>query len=240
MKIIHVNDYEEMSKEAAKIMIEDLSLNPFLNVCYAVGNTNIGMFNEVIKEYNKGNVSFRDSKAFLLDEYCNNTYHLESGAKYFLKAYFLNHVNIKSFNIFAPNADQDDLDCACSDYNLLLEENPIDLAVLGIGANGHIGYNEPNTPFDSETHIQKLEFKTRLDRQKFFGNNLVETPTHAVTMGIKNILDCKKILLLISGESKRDAYEKLINGEICEAFPASALKNHKNVIVIIDNKASSE
>lgn len=239
MEIIKVKNYEEASIKSAMLLVEELKNKSNMNICYAVGNSNIGMFNEVIKEYNLGNVSFKNTKAFLLDEYCNNTYHLESGAKYFLKTYFLNHVNIRSYNIYAPNADQDDLDQACKDYDELLNENPIDLAILGIGANGHIGYNEPGTPFDSTTHIQRLELKTRLDRLKFFGNNLVETPTHAVTVGIKNILDAKKIILIVTGENKKEAYKKLVSGNITTDFPASSLLNHKSVIVITDEEACS-
>lgn len=240
MEVLKVKDYEEISIKAASIVVDEIKKKPDLNICYAVGNSSIGMFNELIKQYNNQNVDFKRTKAFLLDEYCNNTYHLESGARYFLKTYFLNHVNIKNYNIFSPNADQDDLEQACLDYDELLKDNSIDLAILGIGANGHIGYNEPNTPFDSTTHIQRLELKTRLDRLKFFGNNLIETPTHAVTVGIKNILDAKKIILIISGENKREAYKKLVSGIISEDFPASSLLNHKYVIVITSEEIHSE
>ena len=240
MEIIKVKNYEEVSKKAAELIVKEINNKPDLNICYAVGNSSIGMFNEIVSEYNKGMVNFKNTKAFLLDEYCNNTYHLESGARYFLKTYLLNKVNIKSQHIFSPNADQLDLNEACNDYDQLLKENKIDLAILGIGANGHIGYNEPYTSFNSTTHIQKLELRTRLDRLKFFGNNLIETPTHAVTVGIKNILEFDKIILIISGTNKKEALKKLLNDEITEEFPASSLKKHKSVIVITDEEACSD
>lgn len=240
MKIIEVKDYEEMSKRAAKFMVEIIKDNPNMRACYAVGGTSIGMFNEIIKEYHYGKVNFKNTEAFLLDEYCNNSYHMESGSRYFLKTYLLNQVNIKAQNIFSINADQEDLDEACRDYDQLLEEHPLDLAVLGIGSNGHIGYNEPGTSFDSTTHIQKLEFRTRWDRQRFFGNNLAETPAYAATMGIKNILACKHILLLISGASKKEAYKRLISGEVSTDFPASALINHPDVTIIVDKEACAD
>lgn len=240
MKVIKVKDYEEMSKCAARFMVQEVKVNSELRICFAVGGTSIGMFNELIKEYHYGKINFKNTEAFLLDDYCNNTYHIESGSKHFLQVYFLNSVNIKSYNIFSPNADQEDIDEACRDYDQLLEEHPLDLAVLGIGSNGHIGYNEPGTPFDSTTHVQKLEFRTRWDRQRFFGNNLAETPTHAVTMGIKNILQCKKILLLISGASKKEAYKRLMSGEISVDFPASSLLTHSDVTIIVDEEASAD
>ena len=237
MNIIKVKNYEEMSKKAANYMEDLLKENSKLNACYAVGGTSIGMFNELIRKFHEGKVNFKDTKAFVLDEYCNNTYHIESGSKYFLQTYFLNKVNIKSYNIFSPNADQEDLEEACRDYDQLLSDCGIDVAILGIGANGHIAYNEPNTSFDSLSHISKLEFKTRWDRQRFFGNNIAETPTHALTMGIKNIMNCKKILLLISGADKNEAFKRLINGEVNEAFPASILLRHSDVTIIVDEAA---
>lgn len=239
MKIIKVKDYEEMSIEAAKLFQTEVKQNPKLHVAYSVGQTPIGMFQELLYMYKGGAFSLKDTKAFLVDDYCQNEYHYESGSKYFLQQYFLNKTDMKFYRVFAPNADQDDLEMACKDYEELLSEEGIDLAILGIGANGHIAYNEPNTPFDSTVRVEKLEFKTRWDRQQFFGNNIAETPTHVVTMGLADLMKAKKIILLISGENKKEAFKVLKSKVVSEGFPASILHNHPNVTVIVDESAYS-
>ena len=146
-------------------------------------------------------------------------------------------VDIKEENVHIPNSEGSDLEKLCNEYNELLHAANIDLQLLGIGANGHIGFNEPGTSFEQETFIVKLTEKTRLDNQRFF-NSLDEVPTHAMTMGIKNIMQAKKLLLVASGKNKQDAVKKLLSGEITEEFPASILNKHNDVVVIIDEEAA--
>ena len=128
------------------------------------------------------------------------------------------------------------LQALCKEYNDKLNAASVDLQLLGIGANGHIGFNEPNTPFTQETFVVELTEKTRVDNQRFF-NSLDEVPTHAMTMGIKNIMQAKKLLLVASGKNKQDAVKKLLSGEITTDFPASILHNHPDCTVIIDEAA---
>lgn len=127
---------------------------------------------------------------------------------------------------------------ASQDYNELLETVEMDLQILGIGSNGHIGFNEPGTHFDQETFVVQLTEETRLDNRRFF-NNLEEVPKYAITMGIKNILKAKKILLLASGLNKAEAIRRLIEEEKNEDLPASALKDHPQTIIIVDQEAAS-
>ena len=134
-----------------------------------------------------------------------------------------------------------DIQANCDAYNKMLAENPVDIQLLGIGGNGHIGFNEPGTPFDSVTHYIELQQRTREDNARlFFNGNLDEVPTHAITMGISNILAAKKVLLIACGENKADAIKVMVEGEPTVDLPASALKNHPNYVVIVDEAAASK
>ncbi len=236
MEIIKVVNYEELSKKAAEIICDSINSKKDFNIAFPSGSTPVGMFLELIDAVNNEIVSFKKVKAFLLDEYCGIRYNKEVSCRYFVNYNLFSKIDIEQNNVYSPNIDEDDLNLSCENYNDLLSANPLDLLVLGIGANGHIGFNEPGSSFDAECHISKLAFKTRLDNQKFF-ITMNEAPTHALTMGLKNILAAKKIILLISGTSKVDAVERLMTLEINEDFPASVLVNHPNVTVIIDSSA---
>ncbi len=238
MELIKVKDYEELSVKAAKIISGEIAEKKTLTIALPSGSTPVGMFHELVNAVNSKKTTFKNVKAFLLDEYCDIKYNKEQSIKYFVNYHLFSQINIEEENIFTIKTDEDDLNKVCNDYNKLLEENPIDIQVLGIGANGHIGFNEPNGSFDLETHISKLAFKTRLDNQRFF-NSINEVPSYAVTMGIKSILKAKHIILLISGAAKADALKRLLTLEVSEEFPASCLINHPNVTVIVDESACS-
>ena len=147
-----------------------------------------------------------------------------------------NHVDMDEANVHIPSAAGPDLEADCKKYNDALHQVEIDLQLLGIGSNGHIGFNEPGTPFDQETFVVKLAEGTRQDNKRFF-NSIDEVPTHAMTMGINNIMQAKKILMLISGSGKADTVVRLLSGEITTDFPASILHNHPDCTVIIDEAA---
>ena len=148
------------------------------------------------------------------------------------------HVDILEENVHIPCSEGSDLQALCDEYNDLLHKATIDLQLLGIGANGHIGFNEPNTPFDQETWVVKLTDKTRRDNQRFF-NSLDEVPTHAMTMGIANIMQAKCLLLVASGKNKAEAIRRLASGEVNPECPATILNRHPNAIVIVDEDAAS-
>ena len=149
-----------------------------------------------------------------------------------------NHIDIKEENVHLPSSVGKDLQANCEAYSKLLDAATVDMQLLGIGANGHIGFNEPGTPFDSETLIVTLTEKTRKDNARFFDNDINKVPTHAITMGIKNIMNAKSVLLVASGSNKAQAIKNLMEGPVTESFPASALHNHTGkVIVVADEEA---
>ena len=148
-------------------------------------------------------------------------------------------IDINSENVHVPNG-AGDIQVSCDDYNKLLAENPIDIQLLGIGSNGHIGFNEPGTSFDSVTHMIELKESTRQDNARlFFDGKIDEVPTHAITMGISNILQAKKVLLVACGENKAQPIKVLVEGEKTTDVPASALQDHNDVVVIVDKAAAS-
>lgn len=238
MKVIKVKNYEELSKVASDIFVEQIKNNSNSTLGLATGSSPIGMYQNLIKEYNAGNISFENIRTFNLDEYCGLPSNHSQSYYTFMHENLFSKVDIKEENIHLPKAEGDDLEKLANDYNELLSKNNIDLQVLGIGSNGHIGFNEPNTPFDQETFVVKLAEKTRQDNKRFF-NSIDEVPTHAITMGIKNIMAAKKIVLLASGKGKAEAIYNLVKGPKTPSFPASVLQDHPNVTIIVDEEASS-
>ena len=190
----------------------------------------------LIKAYNDGQISFKDVQTYNLDEYCGIDINHPQSYYYFMHDNLFNHVDIKEENVHIPSARGENIAKQCEDYNNALHSVEIDIQLLGIGSNGHIAFNEPGTSFEQETFIVELTDKTRQDNKRFF-NSIDEVPTHAMTMGIKNIMQAKSIVMLISGASKKETVEKLLKGPITESFPASILHNHQDVTVIIDEEA---
>ena len=238
MKLIVVKDYDEMSLKASEIIINLLKEKKDATLGLATGSSPIGIYKNLIKAVNQKEISFKDVKTYNLDEYCNLPKSHPESYYSFMHRNLFSHVDINLDNVHIPNSEGDDLEKLCNDYNELLHKATIDLQLLGIGANGHVGFNEPNTPFDQETWIVKLTDKTREDNKRFF-NSIDEVPTHAMTMGIKNIMQAKKLLLVASGKNKAEAIKKLASSEVTEAFPASCLHLHKDAIVICDEEAAS-
>ena len=240
IQLIKVKDYQELSDVAGKIMLDVVKANPKCTLGLATGSSPIGLYKYLIKAYENGEVSFKDVKTFNLDEYCELPVTHPESYYSFMHTNLFNHIDIKEENVNIPSSVGDDLKKNCDDYSRKLNAATVDMQLLGIGANGHIGFNEPGTPFDSETLIVTLKDKTRQDNARFFDNDINQVPKHAITMGIKNIMNAKSVLLVASGKNKADAINKLINGPVTEEFPASALQNHKGkVIVVADEEACS-
>lgn len=240
IELIKVKDYNELSEVAGKIMLDVVKANPKCTLGLATGSSPIGLYKYLIKAYENGEVSFKDVKTFNLDEYCELPVTHPESYYSFMHTNLFNHIDIKEENVNIPSSVGDDLKKNCDEYSKKLNAATVDMQLLGIGANGHIGFNEPGTPFDSETLIVTLKDKTRQDNARFFDNDINQVPKHAITMGIKNIMNAKSVLLVASGKNKADAINKLINGPVTEEFPASALQNHKGkVIVVADEEACS-
>lgn len=238
MKLIVVKDYEEMSREASLIIKDLLVKKPDATLGLATGSSPIGLYQNLIKYYENGEISFKNVKTYNLDEYCELPRSHPESYYSFMHRNLFSHVDILEENVHIPCSEGSDLQALCNEYNELLHKATIDLQLLGIGANGHIGFNEPNTPFDQETWVVKLTDKTRRDNQRFF-NSLDEVPTHAMTMGIANIMQAKCLLLVASGKNKAEAIRRLASGEVNPECPATILNRHPNAIVIVDEDAAS-
>ncbi|MEH7072547.1 glucosamine-6-phosphate deaminase [Neobacillus drentensis] len=237
MKIIEVNDYQQMSTTAAEYIIEKVVQNPSIKLGLATGSTPIGTYQRLIEDHRKNGTSYQKVTTFNLDEYIGLAGDNQNSYRYFMDHQLFNYIDINNAKTNIPSGMAADLQEECNHYeDLLTKHSGIDLQILGIGSNGHIGFNEPGTSFASKTHIVELASSTIQANARFF-NRIEDVPTQAITMGISTILKSKEILLLVSGEEKGEALFRLVNGEIHESFPASVLKNHPCVTIIADKAA---
>lgn len=239
MKLIIVENYEEASVEASKVMLEVVKNNPAANLGLATGSTPIRMYELMIEDHKENGTSYKDIKSFNLDEYFGLEASHPQSYHYFMNKHLFSGIDIKLENVHVPNG-AGEIQESCDDYNKLLAENPIDIQLLGIGSNGHIGFNEPGTSFDSVTHMIELKESTRQDNARlFFDGKIDDVPTHAITMGISNIMQAKKVLLVACGENKAEPIKVLVKGQKTTDVPASALQDHSDVVVIVDKAAAS-
>src|SRR3989339_108776 len=239
MNIVILKNYDEVSSKASEIVINQLISKPNSVLGLATGSTPIGLYKRLIQANKENKISFKDVKSFNLDEYIGlDIKHPQSYHQFTMDNLF-SKVDINLANTHLPQNDVENMNEHAEAYNKLLAKTKIDLQILGIGSNGHIGFNEPGTPFGNETFIVELEEKTRKDNMRFF-NSLDEVPKYAITMGIKNIMRSKHILLLASGIEKSDAVYQMIHGEVTENLPASILQLHPHATVILDEKAASK
>ncbi|PPA69810.1 glucosamine-6-phosphate deaminase [Jeotgalibacillus proteolyticus] len=239
MRIFVTKNYQELSYKAADI-VEDYLKNSSAVLGLATGSTPMGLYRELISRYENNGLSFQNVQTINLDEYIGlDRNHLQSYHT-FMRENFFSHIDIPSHQTHIPNGLAEPLDVECSRYEKLINEiGPPDVQVLGIGENGHIGFNEPGSKFSSETHVIQLASSTRKANARFF-DSVDQVPTHAITMGIKSILKSRQILLLASGTKKAAAIKRLLDGGIDEKFPASALLQHSDVVLIADREAWSE
>lgn len=232
MKWVEAASYEEMSKIAADIFVSQLKQNPKSVFGMATGGTPEGFYKELVESYKAGEISFADVQSFNLDEYIGLDPNSEMSYHYYMAHNLFNHVDIKDGKWHVPAGNVQDLESVAKAYDAAIEAaGGIDIQLLGIGVNGHIGFNEPGTPFALGTNVVELTESTR-EANKIYFDSIDEVPTHAITMGINTIMQSRAVVLLVSGASKQDAYNRLRSGEVTEDFPASALHNHPNVTVI--------
>lgn len=239
MKVIVCKNTEELANEALKVMLDVIKSkeNPVIGL--ATGSSPIGLYKAMIRDRKENGTSYKNVKSVNLDEYVGLGIESDQSYVYFMNDNLFKGIDIDKNNTNLPNGKADDMNAECDRYTALLDSMPQDIQLLGIGGNGHIGFNEPGTPFNSTTHIVELQERTRIDNARFF-SSLDEVPTHAITMGIKNIMNAKKILVVANGKSKADAIYSMVKGEITESCPASVLQNHNDVTVIVDEDAASK
>jgi glucosamine-6-phosphate deaminase len=238
MQIHIVENYDEVSKKAAALVMKEMIIKPNLILGLATGSSPIGLYDALIDAYNKELISFKDVKTFNLDEYIGIARTHPQSYFSFMHEHLFKHVDINEKNIHIPNNDINRIDDLAKEYNDLLFGNQRDIQILGIGANGHIGFNEPGSSLSNQTFIVELDETTRKDNARFFGDiNLV--PKYAITMGIKNIMYSKKIILIASGKHKAEAVYKMAYSDIDTHVPASILQLHPDCVVIVDEDAAS-
>jgi len=226
-----------MSLTAADIVKRQVAAKPDCVLGLPTGSSPLGMYEHLIKLYNRGELDFSSVMTFNLDEYIGlDTDHPQSYHQ-FMEDTFFQQVNLKPGNTHMPKPDETDNLSGCQNYERkIFNAGGIDLQILGIGRNGHIGFNEPGTSFSSQTHVVQLHDETRRANARFFDSK-DEVPKAAVTMGIKTIMRARTILLLCSGESKQEALVQLVCSTVDETFPASVLQLHPDVTVLTDKSA---
>jgi glucosamine-6-phosphate deaminase len=238
MRIVTVKDYEELSKKAANILASQITLKPNSVLGLATGSTPVGAYRELVRIYKEGDINFNEIVTFNLDEYYGLDKENSQSYYYFMMENLFGHVNINKSNIYIPDGRAKDIDKECIDYeNRIKQAGGIDLQLLGIGRNGHIGFNEPDVKFEAQTHLVTLDEDTIEANSRFF-SAMEEVPRKAISMGIKTIMHSRKILLLASGEEKAETIKNMINGKITPELPASVLQLHPDVIVLLDEKAA--
>lgn len=240
MKLYRVKDYDEMSKKAASILAAQMVADPESTLGLATGSTPVGAYRYLRKWYEEGILDFSGIKTMNLDEYRGIQRTDSQSYYYFMKENLFDHVNILAENTHIPDGEKADADEVCRGYEALVREaGGVDLQLLGIGRNGHIGFNEPADHFERECHCVDLAEST-IEANKRFFEKAEDVPRQAYTMGIGTIMSAAKILLLVSGEDKAEALYETLCGAITPQVPATVLQLHPDVTVIADEAALSK
>ena len=232
MKFITVENYEQLSRQAANIIAAQIITKPNSVLGLATGSSPIGIYDQLVEKYQNGDLDFSEIISINLDEYVGLDETHEQSYRYFMQHYLFDKVNICRENTFVPNGLAADLDKECAEYDARVTNyGGIDLQVLGIGFDGHIGFNEPDDIFVKGTHVIDLHESTIKANARFFASE-AEVPRQAVTMGMGGIMQAKKILLIANGQGKKEILQKALFGPITSKIPASLLQLHPNVTVI--------
>ncbi|MDN3169254.1 glucosamine-6-phosphate deaminase [Enterococcus faecalis] len=232
MQIIRVANAEEGGKKAFELIKEGMN-NGAKVLGLATGSTPETLY----KEMTASDVDFTEMTSVNLDEYVGLGGEDEQSYRYFMNKHLFDKKPFKE--TFVPNGKAEDLDAASAEYEKIIDAHPVDIQILGIGQNGHIGFNEPGTPLDSLTHVVELTESTINANKRYF-DKVEDIPTRAVSMGIGSIMKGKKMILMAYGEAKAEAIKGMIDGPVTTDMPASALQNHQDVVVIIDDAAASK
>ena len=239
MKIYKAKDYNDMSRKAANILSAQVIMKPDAVLGLATGSTPLGTYSQLIEWCKKGDIDFSNVTTVNLDEYKGLTRDNPQSYYRFMCENFFDHINIDKKKVNVPDGTQENSDVECERYNNVIRSvGGIDIQLLGIGNNGHIGFNEPGCAFETETHCVKLTESTINANSRFF-DSIDEVPKEAYTMGIKSIMQAKKILLIASGENKAKALYEAICGPVTPKNQASILQLHNDVTIVADEAALS-
>ncbi|MGN0205487.1 MAG: glucosamine-6-phosphate deaminase [Coprococcus sp.] len=240
MIICKAKNYSDMSRKAANIISAQVIMKPDCVLGLATGSSPLGTYKQLIDWYKKGDLDFSKVTSVNLDEYRGLSPEHEQSYRYFMNTNFFDHINIDKSRTFVPDGLAPDVEKFCKDYDRLIEEvGGVDLQLLGLGRNGHIGFNEPSDVFARDTHCVDLTPST-IDANKRFFNSEEDVPRQALTMGIRNIMMAKKIVVVVSGENKAEALKEAVYGPITPKLPCSILQLHRDVVIIADEAALSK
>ena len=240
MKIYMGEDYKGMSRKAANIISAQIILKPDCVLGLATGSTPIGTYDQLVNWYEKGDLDFSKVVTINLDEYKGLSGDNDQSYRYFMNKHLFDRINIYKENTYVPNGLEADSKKACQEYNDIITKcGGIDMQFLGLGHNGHIGFNEPGGAFEKETHCVNLT-KSTIEANKRFFEKEEDVPRQAYTMGIKSIMQAKKILVVVSGEDKADIVKGAFTGPVTPEVPASVLQLHNDVTLVGDRAALSK
>jgi len=238
MKVIVEKDYKKMSKKAAQLVKHQIIDKSDSVLGLPTGGTPLQMYSELIEMYKRGEVDFSQVVTFNLDEYYGLSPEHPQSYHYYMYDNFFDHINIREENIHILDGMTQNIEKECEEYERKIEQaGGIDLQVLGIGPNGHIGFNEPSQNLKDKTHLVKLTEETREANSRFFESKK-EVPKKALTMGISTILKSDKIIIMAAGENKASAINKTLSGQINTCTPSTLLQTHPDVTVIVDKDAA--
>lgn len=240
MKIISAADYQDMSRKAANIIAAQVTLKPDSVLGLATGSTPVGMYKELVRRHQAGDLDFSRVKSVNLDEYAGLAPTHDQSYRYFMQLNLFDHINIDPKNTHVPNGLAEDRTAECRRYDRVIRElGGADIQVLGMGHNGHIAFNEPGDVFVPETHLVALAESTIQANARFFAS-ADEVPRQAMTMGIGGIMSARHILLLVSGGEKAETLKKALTGPVDPHIPASVLRLHPQVTLVADQAALRE
>ena len=238
MRVLITDSYDQMGLEAAKIVAGQIYLKPNSVLGLATGSTPLSMYERLVAVHRTVGLDFSEVTTFNLDEYIGMGPDNPQSYHYFMQEHFFKHINIKPENVHIPNGMAQDVIAEGERYEqLIAAKGGIDLQVLGIGQNAHIGFNEPDVKFAATTHKVELDEETILANSRFF-NNVDEVPRYAISMGIKTIMMAEHVILLANGGNKARAVYKAVCGDVTPEAPASILQLHRDVVVILDKEAA--
>jgi len=235
---IHVYDtYDEASQKAFEVILDVVKSGP-VTLGLATGSSPVGMYARMVKDHEQHGTSYKNVTSYNLDEYVGLPKGHPQSYLTFMNENLFDFVDIPRKNIHMPSAHTEDLKAEALAYSKAVLTAKVYLQVLGVGSNGHIGFNEPGTPFDSITHVVALKDETRQDNARFF-NDLSEVPEYAVSMGITEIMAAKKILLIATGKKKAVAIRSMVKDPISTDSPCTILQKHPDVTLVLDKEAAS-
>ena len=241
MRIYRAKDYYDMSRKAANIISAQVIMKPDCVLGLATGSTPVGTYAQLVEWYKKGDLDFSEVKTVNLDEYKGLDQSNDQSYFYFMAEHLFDKVNIDFQNVNIPNGMETDADKECARYEAKIKAlGGVDLQLLGIGHNGHIGFNEPNEAFELGTHCVDLKEETIEANKRFFDGNADLVPKQAYTMGIKTIMQARKVLMVANGKGKADIVKKAFFGPVTPEVPASILQMHPDFILVGDEEALSE